>query len=116
MNKPSAALVLALLACSVQAQAQDKWVAPDKFLHLAMGTGIAGAGTFVFDDARAGFALGCAAGAAKEIYDRNHPDIHTFSWKDLTVTCLGAGVGAAGMRWMLTRQAGVTMVSYSRSF
>ncbi|MEQ1685458.1 MAG: hypothetical protein ABL916_17580 [Burkholderiaceae bacterium] len=112
----SLALALAALLAVPSVHAQDNWIAPDKALHLAMGTGIAGAGTFVFDDARVGFALGCSAGVAKELYDRRRPDIHTFSWKDLAVTCLGAGMGAAGMRWMLTRQAGVTTLSFVQGF
>lgn len=117
MKKTASVLLLALLASAhSQAQTQDKWLAPDKFLHLAAGIGIAGAGTFVFSDARVGFALGCGAGALKELYDKQHPDIHTASWKDLAATCLGAGLGATGMRWMLTRQGTVTMLSYAREF
>lgn len=112
----SLALVLAASLAVPSAHAQDKWIAPDKFLHLAMGTAIAGGSTFVFDDARIGFALGCSAGVAKEIYDRRHPAIHTFSMKDLAVTCLGAGMGSAGMRWMLARQAGVTTLSFAQEF
>ena len=109
-------LALTLLCGSAHSQTQDKWIAPDKFKHLAAGTAIAGAGTFILDDARAGFALGCGVGILKEVYDKRHPDIHTASWKDAAVTCLGAGIGATGMRWMLTRQAGVTTVSYSMGF
>ena len=108
-------LALALL-CAGPAQAQDKWIAPDKFAHLVVGTAIGGAGTFLLDDARAGFALGCGVGVLKEVYDYQHRDIHTSSWKDAAVTCLGAGLGAGGMRWMLTRQAGVTTVSYAVRF
>ena len=109
-------LVLTLICSTSQAQTKDKWIAPDKFEHLLAGTSIAGAGTFIFDDARVGFALGCGAGALKELYDRQHPDIHTSSWKDFAVTCVGAGLGAGGMRWMLNRQNGVTTVSYSMEF
>lgn len=112
----AALLFAALSPLAAQAQTQDRWVAPDKFLHLVAGTAIAGAGTFVFDDARAGFALGCGAGALKEIYDAQHRDIHTPSWKDFAVACLGAGMGAAGMRWMLARQAGVTTVTLALEF
>ena len=36
--------------------------------------------------------------------------------KDLAVACLGAGLGATGMRWMLSRQGGVTTISYSVGF
>ena len=108
--------ILALTLLATSAQAQDKWIARDKFAHLVVGTAIGGAGTFVFDDARVGFALGCGVGVLKELNDKRHPDINTASWKDAAVTCLGAGLGAGGMRWMLTRQAGVTTVSYAVGF
>ena len=96
--------------------AQDKWIARDKFFHLTVGTAIGGAGTFIFDDARVGFALGCGVGVLKEVYDKQHPDIHTASWKDAAVTCLGAGLGAGGMRWMLTKQRETILVTYTRNF
>ena len=110
------AALAAVLATPPAALPQDKWIAPDKFAHLVAGTAIAGAGTFVLDDARLGFALGCGVGALKELNDRRHPDINTSSWKDFAVTCLGAGIGAGGMRWMLSRQAGVTTVLWRREF
>ena len=117
MKKTAALLSFALLASAhAQAQPQDKWLARDKFAHLVVGTAIGGAGTFILDDARAGLALGCGVGVLKEVYDKQHPDIHTASWKDAVVTCIGAGLGAGGMRWMLTRQAGVTTLSYSVGF
>ena len=109
-------LAMALLCGSANAQTKDKWFAPDKLAHFVVGTAIGGAGTFIYDDARVGFALGCGVGVLKELNDRRHPDIHTASWKDAAVTCLGAGLGAGGMRWMLTRQAGVTTVSYAVGF
>ena len=105
------------------AMAQDKWIAPDKFAHLVAGAGTGGAVTFIATQQRWtgdprlwGTAAGCALGAAKEWNDSRHPDIHTASWKDFAVTCAASGLASYTMGWMLTRQGGVTMVSYSREF
>lgn len=124
--KKGAIFVVALVLFCILAplaMAQDKWVAPDKFAHLVVGAGTGGAVTYIATqqhwagDARLwGTAAGCLVGAGKEIYDKQHPDIHTSSWKDFAVTCAASGLGSYTMGWMLTRQGGTTVVSYARSF
>lgn len=86
-------IALMFSACCKQAQA-DEWTGLDKKGHLLAGAGIAALTTVVTQDERWGVAAGCAAGVAKELYDSQHRDTHTPSFKDFAVTCLGAYVGS----------------------
>lgn len=86
-------ILSALLAVSSVAHADD-WTGPDKKKHFAVGAAIGAAGTVAFGQ-RGGFALGVAAGAAKELYDLRHRDRHDVSGKDFAVTAVGALAGSA---------------------
>lgn len=90
--------------------AQDTWNGSDKKGHFFMGTVISGAVTVATEKPLLGFGAGCAAGALKEAADTK------FSAKDMAVTCLGAGFGAYGANWLITRQGGKTTLSYSKEF
>ena len=116
-------LLLALPGAAVFG-AEDKWLAPDKFQHLAVGaaagggvTALATAQRWGGDPRLWGTAAGCALGAAKELNDARHRDIHTPSWRDFAVTCAGAAAASYTMGWMLSRQpGGTTVVSWSKEF
>ena len=116
------ALLSAFLLCSAKASADD-WLGPDKALHLGAGV-LAGAGATALaaelrwpgDPRLYGAALSCAAGAGKEAYDLAHRDLHTPSWRDFAVTCLGGLAATYTMGWMLSRQGTTTRVSWQRSF
>lgn len=76
----------------------DEWHGEDKQLHLLAGWGIANAATLQTASPLQGFAWGCGAGAAKELFDmtgQGDPSV-----KDFVVTCLGAGLGS-GTGWLL---------------
>ena len=122
MKRISAVLVVLMLLAG-PASAQDKWIAPDKFEHLVVGAGTGGGVTWFAtqqhwsgDPRLWGAAAGCALGALKEIRDKQHPDIATASWKDFAVTCAGAAAASYTMGWMLSRQQGVTTLSYAWGF
>lgn len=94
-------------------KAIDTWTGPDKPAHFFGGALIGGAVTAGTGKPLYGLAAGCGAGALKEFADRSTTG---FSSKDLVVTCLGAGLGAYGVNWLITRQGGKTTVSYAREF
>ena len=92
---------------------EDSWTGSDKVQHLFGGALVAGVVTVGTEKPLYGFAAGCGFGAVKELADRSSTG---FSGKDLAVTCLGAGLGALGANWLITRQGGKTTVSYFKEF
>ena len=117
------AALAALILCASAASAQDRWIAPDKALHLAVGVVVGGGATALAaqlgapgDPRLYGAGLSCVAGAAKEAYDLAHRDYHTPSWRDFAVTCVGGLAATYTMGWMLSRQRSTTVVSWQRSF
>lgn len=70
----------------------------DKAMHVAAGFAISSCGTFVAKEKGLkhpelyGFALGCFAGLAKEVYDKRHPKTHTCEAKDALATIGGASL------------------------
>ncbi|MCE2910223.1 MAG: hypothetical protein LW712_15500 [Burkholderiaceae bacterium] len=97
----AAALALDAAPVAAACTARDAWRGPDKAMHFAAGAGIAAAVTLQQRNAWAGFAAGVAAGALKEVYDRDRPERHTCSVQDFAVTAAGAAAGAYGARWAL---------------
>lgn len=86
--------IAALALVALPAAAQDPWLAKDKALHFGAGWMAAEAAMLATgtDKDRAALA-GCAVGLAKEAYDKQHPDKHVASVKDLLSTCAGAYLG-----------------------
>jgi putative lipoprotein len=90
----------------------DPWFGHDKLLHFEASAAIAAAGyggaAIFTDDVRlrllAGGALGIAAGAGKELWDRaGHGDA---SWRDFTWDVIGTATGlavAAAIDWAVGR-------------
>jgi uncharacterized protein YfiM (DUF2279 family) len=90
------ALTVALSCCNAIA---EPWTGPDKTKHLAVGL-VIGAAT--------DYKVGCAVGAAKEVWDSQHKN-HTASFKDFAVTCLGAAIGSP---LSVRKESGVWSVTY----
>ena len=92
-------IVIALLACSDSALAQDQWFAADKAKHFGVGAAIAGGGYAVALPltkrrrwrVTIATTTGVAAGAAKELRDRRRGG---GSWRDFAWTASGAATGA----------------------
>jgi hypothetical protein len=70
-------IVFALLMCASYKAKADQWAGGDKTMHFAVGVGIASAVTLATDSPANGFAVGAAAGLAKEFYDAQHRNRHT---------------------------------------
>lgn len=119
----AAAVAALLFLLAGSASAQDKWIAPDKALHLAVGVVVGGGATALAaqlgapgDPRLYGAGLSCVAGAGKELYDLANRQYHTPSWRDFAVTCVGGLAATYTMGWMLSRQGPTTVVSWQRSF
>lgn len=67
----------------------DEWVGQDKTLHFVVGMGVGVIGNAV-DSPKTGCISGAVVGILKEVYDSYHPESHTVSFKDATVTMIGA--------------------------
>ncbi len=85
-------VAMTFLACGV-AQADD-WIGKDKAGHAQAGALIGGIAAAASQSPTVGFLFAVGAGIAKGAYDSQHPDKHTASGKDATVTaafgCLAA--------------------------
>ena len=68
-------------------------IAIDKQAHFLGGACIALAGA-VLGSLEAGVLVAIAAGAIKEIYDKQNPENHTADIWDFLATCAGAAVAA----------------------
>lgn len=85
-------VAMTFLACGV-AQADD-WTGKDKAQHAQAGALIGGIAAAAAQSPTVGCLMAVGAGIAKEAYDTQHPEKHTASYKDATVTaafgCLAA--------------------------
>lgn len=88
-----AAASLAVIAGSSSVRA-DEWTGKDKAGHAQAGALIGGIAAAAAQSPTVGCLMAVGAGIAKEAYDTQHPDKHTASYKDATVTaafgCLAA--------------------------
>ena len=83
---------LILLLLPAIAFAQDSWLGKDKAQHFA-GSAVL---SYTFSEvmsADKAFLASVGIGLAKEIYDKQHPDKHTASYKDFVWDVAGAYVG-----------------------
>ena len=85
-----AAMALATVAASVAIYCQpaqaDEWTGKDKAGHAQAGALIGGIAAAASQSPTVGCLFAVGAGIAKEAYDSQHPDKHTASYKDATVT------------------------------
>ena len=86
MKKQLYVLLVSFLLCP--SSKADEWTGPDKTQHAIVGAIIGAAVTIGTEDPLQGCLVSSAVGAAKEIYDKAHPDKHTASFKDFAVTAL----------------------------
>jgi len=100
-------LIPLLMLIALDARA-DEWTGQDKTQHLQVGALISAFTVQATGSDRLGMVAGCVAGAAKEFYDTQNRAIHTPSFKDFAVTCLGAYVGS--------RTSGFTFTNTSISY
>ena len=101
-----------LLACTTVHA--DEWTGEDKKLHAIGGAAIALAMTAQTGSSLTGFAWGCGAGVAKEVFDSTGQG--QVSGKDLIVTCAGAAVGAGAGRFFITKIDGGIKLSFAARF
>lgn len=115
--KARLAIIAAALLClsAMQHAKADEWTTQDKSDHFAVGSAIALTGTHVFRDRRVGFALGAAAGLAKEFLDSRSTN-HTVSAKDFAVTAAGAFVGAYAPGVQLQKRHKTWSLTYTMEF
>jgi len=93
-------MALATVAASVAIYCQpaqaDEWTGKDKAGHAQAGALIGGIAAAASQSPTVGCLFAVGAGLAKEAYDTQHPDKHTASARDFTVTavagCLAAKV------------------------
>jgi uncharacterized protein YfiM (DUF2279 family) len=91
--------------------AHDRWLGEDKALHIAGTALIAGWVGTATNDPMKGFLWGAGVGVAKEVLDSSGQG--TCSAQDLAASLLGAGIGAAGAKWVLIpRSHGVSLVYF----
>jgi hypothetical protein len=86
-------MIAFVLLFATQAQAES-WGGRDKLQHALVGAGTGAVFAKATNDWRYGCAVAAAVGLAKEIYDSQHRDRHTPSFKDFAVTA-AAGCGSS---------------------
>lgn len=91
MRRMIATLLATLLATQAHA---ESWGGRDKWQHALVGAGTGAVFAKATNDWRYGCAAAAAVGLAKEIYDSQHRDRHTPSFKDFAVTA-AAGCGSS---------------------
>lgn len=84
----SIATVAAVVAIVCQPAQADDWTGKDKAQHAQAGALIGGIAAAAAQSPTVGCLMSAGAGLAKEIYDAQHPDKHTASFKDFTITSL----------------------------
>lgn len=95
--------LVACLACLLALSAKaDEWTGPDKTQHAAVGAVIGAAIAAATKDPLVGCAAAAAIGAAKEIYDHQHPQKHTASFKDFAVTAAAGCAVSFATHWVMT--------------
>lgn len=116
--KKLTAIAMALGALQSPAKAclmNDQWVGSDKVKHFVVGAAIGGTVTAATKDEVLGFLSGTVVGFGKEVYDAQHPAIHTCSLQDFLVTAAGAYVGSKGVGYFVVPQKnGFTLVLNKR--
>lgn len=80
----------------------DAWTGPDKTQHAAVGAIIGAAISAATKDPLKGCVAATAIGAAKEIYDYQHPLKHTASFKDFAVTAVAGCALSYTTHWVIT--------------
>ena len=109
--------IAAALFMTTCAHAQDSWVSVDKALHAGVSGGIAAVATVATGSELQGFTFAMAVGVAKEVYDKQHPDKHSASYRDLVADAAGAYMGAKlGGVFVAPQKTGGFTVFLSRSF
>lgn len=86
-------MIAFVLLCATQAHAES-WGGKDKWQHAVVGATTGAVFAKAADDWRYGCAAAAAVGLAKEIYDSQHRDRHTPSFRDFAVTA-AAGCGSS---------------------
>lgn len=87
-------IAIAFLAALTSMAHADEWTGQDKSLHFIAGAAVGAAVTVATERRDYGIAAGVATGLAKELYDSQHRDRRTPSFKDFAVTAAGAVMGA----------------------
>lgn len=84
----------AVIVATEPAHAQDKWTGKDKALHAQGGAAVGGIGAALSQSPTVGCLASVAVGVGKEMFDMQHPDQHTASFKDAAVTAIAGCLSA----------------------
>lgn len=94
----------------------DSWTGKDKSQHAAVGAIIGSAVTLYTEDAFKGCAAASAVGLAKEVYDSQHRQSHTPSFKDFAVTAIAGCLAAKGTSLLIVPKHNGLQISYNWTF
>ena len=101
-----------ILAIPALCLAQDSWHGLDKRQHFAGSAVLAYSFSEVMSP-NAAFLTTVGIGAAKELYDKQHPDKHTASYKDFVWDVAGAYVGMYAKGYSFDYKSGQFVVKYT---
>lgn len=94
----------------------DSWKGKDKDQHMIAGAVIGSAVTLYTEDAFNGCAAASAVGLAKEVYDSQHRQSHTPSFKDFAVTAIAGCLAAKGTSLLIVPKHNGLQISYNWTF
>ena len=86
--------VAAAVAIVCQPAQADEWTGADKAKHAQAGAAVGSIGAALSQSPTAGCLLSVASGVGKELFDMQHPDAHTASFKDAAVTAVAGCLSA----------------------
>jgi len=92
MAAVSVAAVAAIVA--TEPAKADEWTGADKGLHAQAGAAVGGISAALSQSPTVGCLASVAVGIGKELFDMQHPDKHTASYKDATVTAIAGCLSA----------------------
>ena len=92
--------------------AQDSWYGKDKRQHFA-GSAVLSYGLSEVMSPNAAFLTSVGIGLAKEVYDYQHPEKHTASYKDFIADVAGAYVGVYAKGYSFDYQHKTFVVKYT---
>jgi putative lipoprotein len=92
--------------------AQDSWLGKDKAQHF-LGSAVLSYGLSEVMSADKAFLTAVGIGLAKEVYDYQHPEKHTASYKDFIADVAGAYVGIYAKGYSFNYQNKTFVVRYT---
>jgi putative lipoprotein len=101
-----------ILLLPITCLAQDSWTGKDKAQHF-VGSAVLSYGFSEFMSADKAFLTAVGIGLAKEVYDYQHPEKHTASYKDFIANVAGAYVGVYAKGYSFDYQNKTFVLKYT---